>query len=156
MAPPSTADENWEILLKTKLPKEGGRTVKQIGKILSSLTIGAMAVAGVVAASGSAAAAGKYDGVTIRILTRPGPVIAKRLDDHGKEFTAATGAVVTVTEVPFAEIFQKTLTDWASGTNSIDVAVLAASWVPELVEAGVLEDLSDYVAKDDKIDLADI
>ena len=130
--------------------------MKQTGKTLSLLAIGAIAVAGVTAASGSAAAAGKYDGVTIRLLTRPGPVIAKRLDDHGKEFTAATGAVVTVTEVPFAEIFQKTLTDWASGTNSIDVAVLAASWVPELVDAGVIEDLSDYIAKDDKINVDDI
>ena len=67
-----------------------------------------------------------------------------------------TGAAVTVTEVPFAEIFQKTLTDWATGTNSIDVAVLAASWVPELVDGGLIEDLSPHIAKDDKINVADI
>lgn len=128
----------------------------RIGKIVSPLVVGAIGVAGVLAMSAQSAVAGEYDGVTIRILTRPGPVIAKRLDDHGKEFTKVTGATVTVTEVPFAEIFQKTLTDWATGTNSIDVAVLAASWVPELVDGGLIEDLSPYIAKDDKIDVADI
>ncbi|MGH6874844.1 MAG: ABC transporter substrate-binding protein [Aestuariivirgaceae bacterium] len=130
--------------------------MKHVGRILRPLILGAIAVAGIMAAGSPTSAAGKYDGVTIRILTRPGPVIAKRLDEHGKEFTAATGAVVTVAEVPFAEIFQKTLTDWATGTNSIDVAVLAASWVPELVDGGLVEDITDYVAKDDKIDVADI
>ena len=80
--------------------------MRHIGRIFAPLVLGAVAVAGVMVAETPATAAGKYDGVTIRILTRPGPVIAKRLDEHGKEFTAATGAVVTVAEVPFAEIFQ--------------------------------------------------
>jgi len=70
--------------------------------------------------------AGEFDGVTINILTRPGPVIAGRLVDRGKEFTEMTGAEIRVNEVPFAEIFQKLLTDWATGTNSIDVGVFAS------------------------------
>ena len=77
---------------------------------------------------GLATADGHYDGVVINILTRPGPVIAGRLAERGEEFKALTGAEVRVAEVPFAEIFQKLLTDWATGTNSIDVGVFASGW----------------------------
>jgi multiple sugar transport system substrate-binding protein len=97
-----------------------------------------------------------HAGVTVNILTRPGPVIAGRLAERGKEFEAATGAKIVVNEVPFAEIFQKIQTDWTTGTNSIDVGVFAAGWGVELDAAGLLEDLDPYVAKDTKIDLPDI
>jgi len=100
--------------------------------------------------------AGEFDGVTISILTRPGPVIAGRLVDRGKEFTEMTGAEIRVNEVPFAEIFQKLLTDWATGTNSIDVGVFASGWAVELVDGGLVENLDPYIAKDDKIDIDDI
>ena len=104
----------------------------------------------------ASADAGEYDGITINILTRPGPVIAGRLAERGKEFEAATGAKIVVTEVPFAEIFQKIQTDWTTGTNSIDVGVFAAGWGVELDAAGLLTDLDPYVAKDTKIDLPDV
>ncbi len=70
--------------------------------LMAGLAVGSLAVS---------AEAGEYDGVTINILTRPGPVIAGRLAERGKEFEAATGAKVVVSEVPFAEIFQKIQTD---------------------------------------------
>ncbi len=111
-----------------------------------------------VAAGGlcSATSAGEYDGVTVNILTRPGPVIAGRLAERGKEFEAATGAKIVVNEVPFAELFQKIQTDWTTGTNSIDLGVFAAGWGVELAGAGLLEDLTPYVAKDTKLDENDI
>ncbi|MEI7601247.1 MAG: extracellular solute-binding protein [Aestuariivirga sp.] len=117
-----------------------------------------MAVLSAVAVTGLAAAAsaGEFDGVTVNILTRPGPVIAKPLKDRGLDFEKMTGAKIVVTEVPFAEIFPKVQNDWSTGTNSIDAAVFAAGWGVELDGAGLLEDLDPYVAKDDKIDTADI
>ncbi len=102
------------------------------------------------------ASAGQYDGITISILTRPGPVIAGRLAERGKEFEAATGAKIVVNEVPFAEIFPKLQNDWSTGTNSVDVGVFAAGWGVEFAAAGLLENLDPYVAKDTKIDTADI
>lgn len=97
-----------------------------------------------------------YSGVTVEIMTRPGPVIAQRLVERGEEFTEMTGATINVTEVPFAELFQKILTDWATGTNSIDVGVFASGWATELVDGGLVEPLDDYIANDDKIDVDDI
>jgi multiple sugar transport system substrate-binding protein len=119
--------------------------------IMGALTAG-VALCGL----NAAASAGEYDGVTINILTRPGPVIAGRLAERGKEFEAATGAKIVVSEVPFAEIFQKIQTDWTTGTNSIDVGVFAAGWGVELAAGGLLEDLDPYVAKDAKLDTPDI
>ncbi len=99
---------------------------------------------------------GHYDGVVVNIMTRPGPVIAGRMVDRGKEFKAMTGAEIRVAEVPFAELFQKILTDWATGTRSIDVGVFASGWGVEYVSAGLVENLDPYIAKDSKIDLDDI
>jgi multiple sugar transport system substrate-binding protein len=120
------------------------------------LLTGALAAGASVLALAAPTSAGEFDGVTVNILTRPGPVIAGRLAERGKEFEAATGAKIVVSEVPFAEIFQKIQTDWTTGTNSIDVGVFAAGWGVELAAAGLLEDLSPYVEKDAKLDLADV
>ena len=59
-----------------------------------------------------------------------------------------TGARINVTGVPFADLFQKLLTDWATGTNSIDVGVFASGWAVEMVDGGLLADLSEFVAND--------
>lgn len=107
-------------------------------------------------AATSTAQAGEFDGVEVTILTRPGPVIAQRLVERGEEFTAATGGKIRVNEVPFAELFQKLLTDWATGTNSIDVGVFATGWAVELADGGLIEDLSSYVAADEKAEPEDI
>jgi multiple sugar transport system substrate-binding protein len=117
-------------------------------KVMSAL-VGAAAVA-------SPAFAQDFSGVTVNVLTRPGYVIAGPLIERGKDFEAMTGAKIVVTEVPFAEIFPKIQSDWATGTNSIDVGVFAAGWGVELDAAGLLEDLDPYIANDDKIDMDDI
>lgn len=67
-----------------------------------------------------------------------------------------TGAEIVVNEVPFAEIFQKLLTDWATGTNSIEVGVFASGWGVELVQGGLVENLDDYIANDEAIEFEDI
>ena len=124
----------------------------QFRKSLLGLTAGAMALVG----AAPVAMAGEFDGVTVNILTRPGYVIAGRLIERGVEFQEATGAKIVVTEVPYAEIFPKIQNDWSTGTNSIDVGVIAAGWGVELDAAGLLEDLDPYIAKDHKIDLDDV
>ena len=128
-----------------------GNPMSAIGRSLLGAATG---IAGMIALGAPAQA--QYDGVTINILTRPGPVIAQRMVERGEEFTAATGAKIKVNEVPFAELFQKLLTDWSTGTNSIDVGVFASGWGVEMVDGGLLENLDPYIAKDSKIDLQDI
>lgn len=123
---------------------------------LAAALLGAAALTGAAALAPAANAQMKYDGVTINLLTRPGPVIAGRLDERGEEFKAMTGATVKVSTVPFADLFQKLLTDWATGTNSIDVGVFASGWAVELADSGLLADLSDFVANDPGLQVNDI
>jgi multiple sugar transport system substrate-binding protein len=125
--------------------------------IRSGPVLGGAAVALCLAlGAGPAQAQKTHEGVEINLLTRPGPVIAGRLEERGKEFEAMTGARVNVSSVPFADLFQKLLTDWATGTNSIDVGVFASGWAVELVDGGLLADLSDFVANDPELQIDDI
>jgi multiple sugar transport system substrate-binding protein len=89
--------------------------------------------------------------VTVNVMTFTGPQIAEPLQRRGKEFEAATGAKINVITVPFSDLYQKLLTDWASGTNSIDAALFAPQWMPDYVTPGYLEDLTPRVAKDSKL-----
>jgi multiple sugar transport system substrate-binding protein len=123
---------------------------------MKTYLIGALVAGTALCGLAATSSAGEFDGVTVNILTRPGPVIAKRLSERGKEFEAATGAKIVVNEVPFADLFSKIQTDWTTGTNSIDIGVFAAGWGVELAAAGLMEDMDPYIAKDTKLDAADI
>ena len=124
-------------------------------RTLAAATIGAAAL-GAAAFAPLAGAQMKHEGVTVNILTRPGPVIAGRLEQRGEEFKAMTGATINVATVPFADLFQKLLTDWSTGTNSIDVGVFASGWAVELADSDLLADLSDFVANDPGLKFDDI
>jgi multiple sugar transport system substrate-binding protein len=102
------------------------------------------------------AAALPYEGVELNILTFTGPQIAEPLQRRGPDFTALTGAKVNVIIVPFNELYQKMLTDMATGTNSFDGFVFAPQWVADFVTPGYLEDLTNRVAADTAIQWDDI
>ena len=112
----------------------------RLQRALMPALLGATAMAGMTMLAPAAEA--QYEGVTVNLLTRPGPVIAGRLEQRGEEFKEMTGATIAVSSVPFADLFQKLVTDWQTGTNSIDVGVFASGWAVEMVDAGLLADLS--------------
>ena len=89
-----------------------------------------------------------FDGVTVNVMTFTGPQIAEPLQRRAKEFAEKTGAKINVVTVPFSDLYQKLLTDWATGTNSIDVGVFAPQWMVDYVTPGYLEDISARVAAD--------
>lgn len=110
----------------------------------------------VMLAASAASAAKKYDGVKVNIMTFTGPQIAEPLQRRAPEFKELTGAEINVVTVPFSDLYTKLLTDFATGTNSIDAAVLAPQWMVDYVEPGYLEDLSDKVAADADLKSDDI
>ena len=59
-------------------------------KVLTAALVAGTALCGTTFAT----SAGEFDGVTVNILTRPGPVIAGKLAERGKEFEKATGAKI--------------------------------------------------------------
>ena len=111
---------------------------------------------GAVAATGSFAQDKPYEGVEVNVMTFTGPQIAEPLQRRAPDFEEKTGAKVNVITVPFSDLYQKLLTDWASGTNSIDAAVFAPQWMVDYVTAGLVEDISGKVADDSDLRADDI
>ena len=119
--------------------------------------VAAVATAAIVATSSAAFGQAKpYEGVTVNVMTFTGPQIAEPLQRRAPEFEALTGAQVNVTTVPFSDLFTRLLTDWATGTNSIDAAVFAPQWAVDFLAADLLEDLTDRVAADSNLRTGDI
>lgn len=90
-------------------------------------------------------------GVTVNVLSFDGPAVTEPLLRRGPDFEALTGANIEVTTVPFAELYNKILTDQTSGTNSFDAFVMSPQWNADFVAAGILEDLTEMVANDPDI-----
>src|SRR5262245_6193679 len=96
-----------------------------------------------------------FAGVTVNVITQTG-AIQEPLARRAPEFEKLTGAKINVIAVPFSDLYQKVLTDWASGTNSVDAAVFAPQWMVDYVAGGYLEDISSRVAADKNIQWDDI
>ena len=96
-----------------------------------------------------------FAGVTVNVITQTG-AIQEPLQRRAPEFEALTGAKVNVIAVPFSDLYQKVLTDWASGTNSVDAAVFAPQWMVDYIAGGYLEDLTPRVDADPAIEQDDV
>jgi len=104
----------------------------------------------------AAAPAKPYEGVEVNVLTFTGPQIAEPLQRRGPDFTELTGATINVSTVPFNELYQKLLTDMATGTNSFDAFVFAPQWMVDYIVPGYLEDLTPRIEADDAIQWDDV
>ena len=120
---------------------------------LSTLLAGA--ALGVVAAGSLAAQDKPFAGVTVNVMTQTG-AIQEPLQRRAPEFETLTGAKINVIAVPFSDLYQKVLTDWASGTNSVDAAVFAPQWMVDYIAGGYLEDLTPRVDADTAIEQDDV
>src|SRR4028119_1935501 len=91
-----------------------------------------------------------FQGVTVNVMTQTG-AIQEPLQRRAPEFEQKTGAKINVIAVPFSDLYQKILTDWASGTNSVDAAVFAPQWMVDYIAGGYLDDLTPRVEADPKL-----
>jgi len=131
------------------------KTIKTQARVRLGLSaLGAGVAMAALLASGSASA--QYDGVTVNVITFTGPQIAEPLQRRAPDFAAATGAEINVITVPFSDLYTRLLTDWATGTNSVDAAVFAPQWAIDYVQPGFLVDVTDWVAADDALQEDDI
>ncbi len=97
-----------------------------------------------------------YEGVEVNVLTFTGPQIAEPLQRRGPDFTELTGAKINVVTVPFNELYQKILTDMATGTNAFDAFVFAPQWMVDYIVPGYLEDLTPRIEADEAIEWEDV
>ena len=111
---------------------------------------------GVAFGSATAKAQLKHEGVEATVMTFTGPQIAEPLQRRAPEFKELTGATINVVTVPFSDLYSKLLTDFATGTNSIDGTVFAPQWMGDYIEAGYLEDLTERVNADEELQWNDV
>jgi multiple sugar transport system substrate-binding protein len=98
----------------------------------------------------------KHNGVEVTVLTFTGPQIAEPLQRRAPDFQKATGATIKVVTVPFSDLYDKILSDLATGTNSYDAFVFDPQWMGDFVPPGYLEDLTDRVKGDQALKWNDI
>jgi multiple sugar transport system substrate-binding protein len=100
--------------------------------------------------------ADQFKGVDVTVLTFTGPQIAEPLQRRAPDFSQRTGANIKVVTVPFADLYDKILTDLATGTNSYDAFVFDPQWMGDFVPPGYLEDITDRVKADQALKWDDI
>ena len=98
----------------------------------------------------------RHKGVEVTVLTFTGPQIAEPLQRRAPDFGRLTGATIKVVTVPFADLYDKILTDLATGTNSYDAFVFDPQWMGDFVPPGYLEDITDRVKGDQALKWDDI
>ena len=98
----------------------------------------------------------KFSGVTVRVVTFTGPQIAEPLQRRAPDFEKQTGAKIEVITVPFSDLYQKLLTDFATKTNSYDATVFDPQWMGDYVPSGYLEQLDDRIQNDSALQWNDI
>lgn len=111
--------------------------------------------AAAIASFGAQAQEKPFEGVTVNVITQTG-AIQEPLQRRAPDFEKLTGAKINVVAVPFSDLYQKVLTDWASGTNSVDAAVFAPQWMVDYIAGGYLEDLTPRVDADKDIQQDDV
>ena len=127
------------------------RAMQGFGVWLFGLVVLALSVVG-----SQATAQLKHEGVVVNVMTFTGPQIAEPLQRRAPDFKKLTGATINVVTVPFSDLYTKLLTDFATGTNSIDAMVFAPQWMGDYIQADYLEDLTDRIKSDAALQWDDV
>ena len=99
------------------------------------------------AADKAIAAAKQFSGTTITITAEAGLQALLDKDVTGPEFEKLTGIKVNVIELPFEEIYTKTLLEHKAGTGAYDVLLVSPAWLADVVGQGVVEPLEPFIQK---------
>jgi multiple sugar transport system substrate-binding protein len=89
----------------------------------------------------------KYKGQTITIVWEAGLQSLDPLNFSAPKWKELTGMDVKVIEVATADMFTKIMQDFRSGAGAYDALNVIPAWMPDLVQAGALENLEPYVDK---------
>jgi multiple sugar transport system substrate-binding protein len=114
------------------------------------------AISGLLIAGTVVHAQQSFADVEVNLVTFTGPQIAEPLQRRAPEFQEMTGARVNVITVPFSDLYQRVLTDMATGTNSFDAFVFAPQWMVDYVTPGFLENLTERVQGDEELQWDDV
>jgi len=87
------------------------------------------------------------DGKTITIVWEAGLQSLDPNNFSGPLWEEATGCKIKVVEVPTSEMFTKIMQEYRANTGAYDALNVIPAWMPDLAQAGALEQLDSYVDK---------
>ena len=114
---------------------------------LASLAFAALANAQSAAQIAVDAAKKICAGKTVTIVWEAGLQSLDPLNFSGPKWEQLTGCKIKVVEVPTAEMFTKIMQEYRAGTGAYDALNVIPAWMPDLAQAGALEQLDSYVDK---------
>jgi multiple sugar transport system substrate-binding protein len=102
-------------------------------------------------------AAKQYAGITLNVPWESGLQAQDPILYSGPEFEKLTGVKINPIETSFTDMVSKYVTEHIGGTGAYDVISISPAWLPDMVEAGVLEPLDPYMDQYmDKSELDDL
>jgi multiple sugar transport system substrate-binding protein len=99
------------------------------------------------AAAKAVAAAKQYSGSSITVVAEAGLQALLDTQYSGPEWEKLTGIKVKVVELPFEEIYPKTILEKQAGTGGYDVLLISPAWLADMVANGAAEPLDPYIEK---------
>ncbi|BBY17681.1 ABC transporter substrate-binding protein [Mycolicibacterium litorale] len=88
--------------------------------------------------------AGRFEGVTLKLLVNQ-PHVTSFRDVLAPKWREATGGTLDVTAAPYDQLTSKQILDVQSGTGEFDVFDYFYFGLGDLVDAGALTDLTDWI-----------
>jgi multiple sugar transport system substrate-binding protein len=96
------------------------------------------------ALAGNAPLTGKFDGVTLKLLVNQ-PHVTSFRDVLAPAWRKATGGTLDVTAAPYDQLTSKQILDVQSGTGEFDVFDYFYFGLGDLIDAGALVDLTEWI-----------
>ncbi len=114
---------------------------------LALLGVGSSAAWAESAAEIAVREAQKYSGTTINVFWEAGLQALGPQNFSGPKWEELTGIKVNIIEAQHDEMFPKMMQEHRGGTGAYDVLNVVPAWMGDMVRAGAVEPLDDYVDK---------
>src|SRR5262245_8934100 len=118
-----------------------------LGAALMAYAVAAPALAAEDRSAKPIEAAKQYSGSTITVVAEAGLQALLDAQYTGPEWEKLTGIKVKVVELPFEEIYPKTILEKKAGTGGYDVLLISPAWLADMVANGAAEPLDPYIEK---------
>ena len=97
----------------------------------------------------AAQAAKPYEGVTLVVSRWAGDPFESATRTLADQFEAETGCEIIIDAVPWENLREKQIFEMASGTGAYDILYIHPFWYAEMVDAGFLLALDDYLTDEE-------
>ena len=95
-----------------------------------------------------------FEGKKVVVVTRVGPSIAGPVEMYAPEWEKETGGKVELVQLPWDELFEKTVTALSTGSGEYDMLIFPAPWSGDYMAPGYLEPIPQKILN--KIDMEDV